>query len=288
MIEFSDFGKIARWSRTVTITEKIDGTNASIYIGEDGEFLVGSRNRWITPDDDNYGFATWAYKNRDELMQLGVGHHFGEWWGLGIQRKYNAPEKRFSLFNASRWGVSRPACCHVVPVLYEGILTANCVDDAINVLRINGSRAAPEFMNPEGIIIWHEAARVYFKKTLHKDVAPKSVSAMGGDEMSLNTDWLNRAEISTIAGREEAKSNAWHSRDAEVAELKAELDKQRTETLTYFGQNNELKAKLTESQRLLKVALEAMKLTDNFLTENDMTLYDLGNAIKEIEGRSHE
>ena len=174
MTEFVDFVKIARWSRNVVITEKIDGTNASIYIGEDGEFLVGSRMRWITPEQDNYGFAAWAYQNRDELMRLGVGHHFGEWWGLGIQRKYNVPEKRFSLFNTSRWGESRPTCCHVVPVLYEGILTANCVDDAIADLRALGSKAAQGFMNPEGIIIWHEAARTYFKKTLHKDEAPKT------------------------------------------------------------------------------------------------------------------
>ena len=44
MTEFNSFGKIARWSRRVIITEKIDGTNASIFIGEDGEFLVGSRD----------------------------------------------------------------------------------------------------------------------------------------------------------------------------------------------------------------------------------------------------
>lgn len=55
--EFVPFQKIGRLSRGCTITEKIDGTNASIYIGEDGEFLTGSRTRWITPEDDNYGFA---------------------------------------------------------------------------------------------------------------------------------------------------------------------------------------------------------------------------------------
>jgi hypothetical protein len=79
-----------------------------------------SRSRWITPDDDNFGFAAWVEANRDELLTLGPGRHFGEWWGSGIQRGYGLPkgEKRFSLFNVSRWGESRPACCHVVPVLY--------------------------------------------------------------------------------------------------------------------------------------------------------------------------
>ncbi len=63
MIEFEGFGKIARLSRECVITEKIDGTNAQICITEDGQFLTGSRTRWITPEDDNFGFsksANWA------------------------------------------------------------------------------------------------------------------------------------------------------------------------------------------------------------------------------------
>jgi hypothetical protein len=172
-MEFEGFGKIARWSRNITITEKIDGTNACIFIGEDGEFLTASRTRWITPTDDNYGFSRWAHENKDDLLSLGVGRHFGEWWGAGIQRKYGQDKKRFSLFNTSRWGVIRPACCDVVPVIYNGMLDERAVDEAIGMLRANGSEAAPGFMNPEGIVIWHEAARQYFKKTLHKDEVPK-------------------------------------------------------------------------------------------------------------------
>jgi hypothetical protein len=59
-LEFQEFPKIARLSREIIITEKIDGTNAQILITEEGDFLIGSRTRWITPQDDNYGFAKWA------------------------------------------------------------------------------------------------------------------------------------------------------------------------------------------------------------------------------------
>lgn len=31
---FEDFGKIARLTREIVVTEKIDGTNACVYIGE--------------------------------------------------------------------------------------------------------------------------------------------------------------------------------------------------------------------------------------------------------------
>ena len=173
-MDFEEFPKIARLSRECIITEKLDGTNAQIYIGENGEFLTGSRTRWITPEDDNYGFSRWAHEHKEELLALGPGRHFGEWWGQGIQRKYPIGEKRFSLFNVFRWGDTRPSCCHVVPTLYRGEFTTMAVENCIKNLRELGSVAAPGFMNPEGVVIFHTAANFGFKKTLEKDEAPKS------------------------------------------------------------------------------------------------------------------
>jgi hypothetical protein len=178
MTPFIEMPKIARISRDCTVTEKLDGTNASIFIGEDGEFLTGSRTRWVTPEQDNYGFARWAQAHRDELLTLGPGHHFGEWWGLGIQRNYGLKEKRFSLFNSNRWSDAagiRPACCGVVPVLYEGLFIMDEVSHALARLGSFGSIAAPGFMNPEGIVIYHQAAKILFKKTILKDESPKGL-----------------------------------------------------------------------------------------------------------------
>lgn len=178
-MEFEEFDKIARLSRECTITEKLDGTNGCIAIADDGAFLVGSRTRWITPADDNFGFAKWVLDNMDELARLGPGRHWGEWWGSGIQRKYGLTEKRFSLFNTFRWtdDAVRPACCSVVPILYQGLFTTEAVGAALERLQALGSVAAPGFMNPEGLIVYHHAARVYLKKTLHKDDEWKGKSA---------------------------------------------------------------------------------------------------------------
>lgn len=172
MTEFVPFEKIARLSRNCTVTEKIDGTNAVIYISENGEeFLTGSRTRWITPKDDNYGFSKWAHENKEELMKLGPGFHYGEWWGNGIQRRYNITEKRFYLFNTHRWTDDsvRPKCCGVVPVLYEGIFDTGIIEGLVNKMREQGSAVSPGFMDPEGIIVYHHAERTYFKKTCTKD-----------------------------------------------------------------------------------------------------------------------
>jgi len=193
--EFIKFPKMARLSRECLVLEKIDGTNASIFITDDGQMLVGSRTRWITPESDNFGFARWAMEHREELLQLGPGRHFGEWWGSGIQRGYGLQkgEKRFSLFNVARWCLAGetpqriltadpriekyqdvlPACCHLVPVLRRGVFDTWMCDDALDELREKGSLAAPGFMKPEGIVVFHVAGNVGFKKTLDKDDVPK-------------------------------------------------------------------------------------------------------------------
>lgn len=190
-MDFEKFPKIARYSRDVIVTEKIDGTNACIGIGEDGEFQVGSRNRWITPDNDNHGFARWAYDHKDELMTLGHGRHFGEWWGSGIQRGYGLlkGDKRFSMFNVIRWCLDGqppqqikkedpriikfqdvlPPCVGLVPVLWRGNIDDINLPSIMADLYFGGSWANVGYMNPEGAVIYHTAGNVAFKKTLFGD-----------------------------------------------------------------------------------------------------------------------
>ena len=179
-IEFKGFPKIPRLFRDISITEKIDGTNAAIIITDEGEVGAQSRNRIITPDADNFGFATWVAEHEDSLLQLlGPGTHYGEFWGKGIQRGYGLQERRFSLFNAVRWadieeqtdGLLRP-----VPVLYEGVFGAGAVDFALNWLKDGGSAAAPGFMKPEGIVVYHAAARQSFKILIENDDQPKGLA----------------------------------------------------------------------------------------------------------------
>ena len=176
-MDFQPFRKVPRLSRECTITEKIDGTNACVFNGENGEFLVAKRSAWITPEDDNHGFAKWAYAHHDELVTLGPGYHFGEWWGKGINKRYPmVAEKTFSLFNVHKWADAavRPPCCSVVPTLWTGLFTSEAVEAVIQSLRATGSVAAPGCMNPEGVMVYHHAANAYFKKTLERDEAPKA------------------------------------------------------------------------------------------------------------------
>lgn len=145
---FRPFSKMARLSRECVITEKIDGTNAQIFIWDEGalkranpgnpkdlstipvgpapadvpwlwiiaapsgffRIAAGSKSRWLTEHEDNFAFAKWVIANAEQLAGLGHGRHFGEWWGSGIQRGYGLKngERRFSLFNTIRWNMGLP------------------------------------------------------------------------------------------------------------------------------------------------------------------------------------
>lgn len=183
--EFQDFTKIPRWNREVIVTEKIDGTNSCVVVSDDGnELWAASRNRYITPEDDNFGFAKWAKANREALLTLGPGRHFGEWWGSGIQRRYGLTEKRWSLFNVTRMekrlSGSDPllnvAGLGVVPVLWRGLAAELDAKAILAELKASGSKAAPGFMDPEGIVVFHVAGGHLYKMTIDKDDAHKGSS----------------------------------------------------------------------------------------------------------------
>jgi hypothetical protein len=179
--EFQPWPKIARLNRDITITEKIDGTNAAVIVGEDLSVSAQSRTRIITPADDNFGFARWVAENGEALASLlGPGRHFGEWWGQGIQRKYGLDHKRFSLFNTARYGdtdFSELPNVATAPVLYSGPFNQDQIDESLLDLSLTGSVAAPGFMDPEGIVVFHSASQQMFKVTLKGDEAPKSLAA---------------------------------------------------------------------------------------------------------------
>ncbi len=197
-VEFIPWPKIARLANeTMVVTEKIDGTNACVQIQpmehelladwEVGQRLGSlivvqsegarkhvlacqSRSRLITPEQDNHGFATWAFANAASLVaDLGVGVHFGEWWGAGIQRRYDLDHKRFSLFNTFRWDAKRghfqTENLDVVPLLYTGAVSVVDLKLAHNTLRSIGSKAAPGFMKPEGVVAYLTATGVSWKIT---------------------------------------------------------------------------------------------------------------------------
>ena len=223
-MRFVEFKKIPRLSRDVIITEKLDGSNGQIcvfslesikkeftiieqmyewierfclYIHPENPHVeekdklylfAASRNRWLTTgkQNDNHAFAYWVQEHGAELVMLGEGRHFGEYYGKSIQRGYGLEEKRWALFNVSKWQrkdlplvddkqMYPPSCCEVVPILYEGMFDTNVINVALEDLKVNGSKAVPGYFDVEGVVIYHTASGHYYKKTAVNDEKPKSL-----------------------------------------------------------------------------------------------------------------
>ncbi|WP_428427340.1 RNA ligase family protein [Pararhizobium sp.] len=71
-----------------TGTVKLHGTNAAVVV-RDGVVGYQSRNRDLTPDDDNAGFAAWASQHEAAWQQMAAPFGnlivYGEWCGGTIQ-----------------------------------------------------------------------------------------------------------------------------------------------------------------------------------------------------------
>ena len=166
-VEFKAWGKIPRATgEKVTITEKLDGTNACVVIQEGRIVGVQSRKRFITPEDDNYGFANWVKENEVELLKLEDGYHYGEWAGAGIQKNpHNMVGKKFFLFNTFRWNdqnPNRPDCCDVVPILYQGELGSEDIDRILIKLK---ELSIQEGYVAEGIVVYYQNTKRFEKYT---------------------------------------------------------------------------------------------------------------------------
>ena len=77
---------------TVTYKSKVKlhGTNAGVLIKPTGQVIAQSRKRFITPGDDNMGFAQWVESKKewfssfkDPMFSVII---YGEWCGNGIAR----------------------------------------------------------------------------------------------------------------------------------------------------------------------------------------------------------
>jgi len=95
---------------------KLHGTNGSFYVDiKTGELIVQSRNRIITPNSDNNGFAFFVHSHEEEVRKLCARAQtlngkiqaiiYGEWCGAGINQGcaiHQEKEKFFVIFGVKQ------------------------------------------------------------------------------------------------------------------------------------------------------------------------------------------
>lgn len=92
---------------TVYVFPKIDGTNASVWLGEDGQLRAGSRTRELSLEADNAGFLaslqTGHGQNVLQYLQENPTHRlYGEWLVPHSLKTYRADAwRRFYVFDVA-------------------------------------------------------------------------------------------------------------------------------------------------------------------------------------------
>lgn len=100
----------------ITGTVKIHGTNAGVTVSRTGDIYYQSRNRLISVENDNAGFAQFADSNKDYFLNLvqDIGFNdfdyvtiYGEWCGANIQKGVGVSgmDKAFVIFGVKRSSV---------------------------------------------------------------------------------------------------------------------------------------------------------------------------------------
>jgi len=147
-----------------TGTTKIHGTSSAIqYDGKD--FICQSRERIITPVDDNAGFASYVYRNKEYYLNLlnsisekyPIKHDefivlYGEWAGKGIQKGVGVSEveKFFTVFGIKLVSLDKNIPSYWFPdEQVEELITNNPEVDLYNIFTFGKWSLYIDFEQPE-------------------------------------------------------------------------------------------------------------------------------------------
>lgn len=91
---------------------KLDGTNASVWLSDDGDVIAGSRNRDLSQGKDNAGFYAWVkeQKNIKQYLTKNPSHIlYGEWLVPHSLKTYeDAAWRNFYVFDVVSGGKYMP------------------------------------------------------------------------------------------------------------------------------------------------------------------------------------
>ena len=123
----------------ITITEKIDGANASIYVDEDGALIACSRRNELNPQNNLQGFYEFVQSLDIDIVAAALGRQYilyGEWL---VRHSISYPQERmkqfyvFDVFNTETeqympWEFTKQIAEFIglktVPLFYDGVFTS--------------------------------------------------------------------------------------------------------------------------------------------------------------------
>ena len=133
------FAEAFKVGEHITITEKIDGANASIAVGEDGKLIAFSRRNELTPESNLQGFYEYVQSLDPTMISCVLGTRyifFGEWLVKHTIKYPQEKMKQFYVFDVwdteieqyIPWEQTKQMAefcgLKMVPVFYDGPFTS--------------------------------------------------------------------------------------------------------------------------------------------------------------------
>lgn len=217
---------------------KLDGTNAQVWLNDDGSIGCGSRNRVLSVDADNAGFMSWAIEqgNIKQYLATHPNHTlYGEWLVPHSLKTYRDDAwRRFYVFDVFdhasgkfipyddyKDGIDRHGIDFVTPiaVVKNGSFDKylQCLDR--NTFAIKDGEGIGEgvviknydFENKYGRVVWAKIVTTAFKE-MH--VAAMGAAEIGGlcvEEIIAN-DCVTKHLVDKTQAKIETQNDGWNSK----------------------------------------------------------------------------
>lgn len=228
---------------TCYVFPKIDGTNSSLWLGDDGEIKCGSRNRELTIDDDNAGFCKWAEEQAEVFTPFFEKHPdlrlFGEFLVPHTLKSYrDSAWRRFYVFDVVReykyinYEEYQPLMeefgIEYIPPLR--IVNNGSYETFIDLLEKNDYLIEDGRGVGEGIVIknylyenkygrqtWAKIVRTEFKEKAHKTHGAPMVDGKRLDEDAIVEDFCTDEMIKKVYANIKSEKDGWSTKY--IAEL---------------------------------------------------------------------
>lgn len=217
---------------------KLDGTNASVWLGEDGEVKAGSRNRQLALGSDNAGFYAFAFANpalKAYLLEHQTHILYGEWLVPHSLKTYRddcwrrfyifdvfdteterfLPYDQYSLLVAKhRLDFLSPLALikDGDPALYTKIMEQNtvCLKDGAGIgegIVIKNYN----FVNRYGRVVWAKLVTNAFKEEHHRAMG---APILGSDlvEQRIVDKYVTQEMIDKVYAKMILDTDGWHSK----------------------------------------------------------------------------
>ena len=227
---------------TCYVFPKIDGTNSSVWLGDDGMIHAGSRNRELTFEKDNAGF--YAAISKDERVMAYLQEHpthrlFGEWLVPHSLKTYRDDAwRRFYVFDVCVDADNETGLEYLPYEVYQPLVAEfgldylapirivknGCLDDFIKCVNENNFLIADGKGVGEGVVIknydfynryrrqtWAKIVTSEFREKHRKEMgAPDSANRL--DEEDIVDKFVSRAFVEKEYAKIVNANDGWTSK----------------------------------------------------------------------------